>query len=111
MQNNKAQMFLLRGGALYWSSSEPASAADLSLYLETSIDVNQEGYFYKKVAQLESDEQATFVVDDRTTSNTKNIQLRWIHKDESSGIIKALSYDDIFSTDYEIRWYRYKLGV
>lgn len=111
MQNNKAQMFLLRGGTVYWSNSEPTSAADLSLYLETSIDVNQEGYFYKKVTQLESGEQATFIVDDRTTHNTKHIQLRWIHKDESSGIIKALSYDDIFSADYEIRWYRYKLGA
>lgn len=117
-KNSRTQMFLFRGGTLYWSNSEPTSAADLSLYLGTSFNFmqdfitnNQEGYFYKKVAQLGSGEQATFIVDDRTIHNTKNIQLRWIHKDESSGIIKALSYDDIFSTDYEIRWYRYKLGA
>lgn len=44
-------------------------------------------------------------------ANTKVVQLRWIHKDENTGIIKAMSFnDDIDTTKYEIRWYRYRAG-
>ena len=49
---------------------------------------------------------------DRTVENKKAVFLRWIHKDETSGIIKTVDYDDeYFLSDYEIRWYMYQLGA
>lgn len=47
----------------------------------------------------------------RAANNKKNIFLRWIHKDDSSDIIKTVEYDDTFTSEYKIFWYRYKLGA
>lgn len=47
----------------------------------------------------------------RDRQNTKNIFLRWIHKNENTDLIKTAQYDDSFLSDYKIFWYRYKLGA
>lgn len=45
-------------------------------------------------------------------NNTKEINLRWIHQDENSNIVKALNDNEIEGlTNYEVRWYKYKLGA
>ena len=46
----------------------------------------------------------------RKESNLKEIELRWIHKDEESGYITTISENKI-PPNYEVRWYRYKLGA
>jgi hypothetical protein len=40
--------------------------------------------------------------------NHKEVQLRWVHKDEKKDFI-SVGLDDK-NMDYEIRWYRYELG-
>jgi len=42
------------------------------------------------------------------SSNHKRLELRWIHK-TNNGLFKSVSEND--ALDYEIRWYRYKLGA
>lgn len=45
-------------------------------------------------------------------NNTKIIQLRWVHKDLETEVIKTLSVDDEIDTnEYEIRWYKYRAGA
>lgn len=46
----------------------------------------------------------------RPTQNYKNIMLRWIHKDSSTGIIKPVDEKN-FPGGYKVYWYRYKLGA
>ena len=41
-------------------------------------------------------------------NNNKNISLRWLHKAPNGDFISITKEDDI---DFELRWYRYKLGA
>ena len=49
-------------------------------------------------------------IDERNNANLKEIELRWIHRDEETGYIATVEQNKI-PADYEIRWYRYKLGA
>lgn len=70
----------------------------------SSIDMT-----YNRLGIGETNETA---MEDLDVRNTKIIQLRWLHKDEDTGIIKVLSFDDDIDTSkYEIRWYRYQAGL
>ncbi len=53
---------------------------------------------------------ATGEQQNRDEDNKKTIQLRWIHKDTNTDIIKAVE-DDVLPENYEIRWYRYQAGA
>lgn len=52
----------------------------------------------------------TYTYSVRPYQNLKNILLRWIHKDNSTGIIKSVD-EATFPAGYEVRWYRFKLGA
>lgn len=66
-----------------------------------------------------NDEQAIlYTLDSKTylakdgvaeTENTKTVRLRWLHRFENDEI-KVIT-DDTLLEDYEIRWYRYKIGA
>lgn len=67
--------------------------------------VTLDGYEYHK--NLIKNEETT--ISDRDTNNKKIIYLRWIYKNIEQDTIKTMQPDEI-PADYEIRWYRYKLG-
>lgn len=46
----------------------------------------------------------------RALSNMKTIALCWVHKDKEKDLIKTILPSEFSTEDYEIRWYRYKLG-
>ena len=69
--------------------------------------------YYKYPIPTEADPNS------RNIANKKIISLQWIHKDEKTGIIKvvqpSVEGDSVtfheFVNDYEIRWYRHKIGA
>ena len=65
----------------------------------------EQGFIYTKTVSTNEDAAG------RDRKNTKNIFLRWIHKNENTDLIKTAQYDDSFLSDYRIFWYRYKLGA
>ena len=67
---------------------------------QMSVDKNSDNFYYKQLNNYEI----------RNENNTKKIFCRWIHKNETSKVIKALMQEEL-PEDYEIRWYRYKLGL
>ena len=116
-RNNTTALYLQHGGVLYWSTTEPNKDSDLVLYTDdwTAFETNyisqsNPGYFYKKKVSNQIENGAIFITFERVKHNKKIIQLRWIHKN-NDGVIKALTYDDNFDTEYEIRWYRHHLGA
>lgn len=71
--------------------------------------------FQHDSAQLICDNSLIYVKDydgsgTRNSYNHKHIQLRWIHKNTETNIIKTI-LDDAVPKDYEIRWYRAKIGA
>lgn len=62
---------------------------------------NSSTSYHKKMASGESET-------DRDNANKKIITLRWIHKDDVSGLIHIIDQGSV-PTDYEIQWYRYNL--
>lgn len=67
-----------------------------------SVDKNKNNFYYKRLTENPTDI--------RNENNIKKIFCRWIHKNETSKVIKALMQEEL-PEDYEIRWYRYKLGL
>ena len=49
-------------------------------------------------------------LEDRDAENHKEIILRWVHKYETNDTVKVVSDAD-FPKNYEVRWYRFKLGA
>lgn len=67
-----------------------------------SLEVKGSSIYRKKLANLET-------VTARDAANERQVRIHWIHKDDTSGLIQLVE-DDNMPTDYEIRWYRYRLG-
>ena len=67
-----------------------------------SLEVKGSSIYRKKLANLEA-------VTARDAANERQVRIHWIHKDDTSGLIQLVE-DDNMPTDYEIRWYRYRLG-
>lgn len=62
--------------------------------------------------ELYSFNETLFNKTNDNNSNSKNIHLRWIHQYETSNVVKALTNNEIAGLEnYEVRWYRYKLGA
>lgn len=62
--------------------------------------------------ELYSFNETLFNKTNDNSSNSKNIYLRWIHQYETSNVVKALTNSEITGLEnYEVRWYRYKLGA
>ena len=76
---------------------------------DTAIIMTSDSSTYKKQIYLNENSQ-DIDEDARTTYNTKKIGVRWIHKDYTTEIIKAIQPSE-FPEGYEVRWYRYKLGA
>lgn len=83
-------------------------------YLCLGISVNE---FEEDQATLMTANSLTYYKGDAKTTNViqrlnanqKLIGLRWVHKDIENDIIKTVEPNE-FPDNYEIRWYRYKLG-
>lgn len=75
-------------------------------YISLGYDIEE---FDKEMIQIYTLNPLAFNVEaDPETKNYKEIQLRWIHK-QDDGTFKSISEAD--KLDYEIRWYRYQLGA
>lgn len=62
--------------------------------------------------ELYSFNETLFNKTNDNNSNSKDIYLRWIHQYEASNVVKALINSEIAGLEnYEVRWYRYKLGA
>lgn len=62
--------------------------------------------------ELYSFNETLFNKTNDNNSNSKDIYLRWIHQYETSNVVKALANNEIAGLEnYEVRWYRYKLGA
>ena len=62
--------------------------------------------------ELYSFDETLFNKTNDNNSNSKDIHLRWIHQYETSNVVKALTNSEIVGLEnYEVRWYRYKLGA
>lgn len=62
--------------------------------------------------ELYSFDETLFNKTNDNNSNSKDIHLRWIHQYETSNVVKALTNSEIAGLEnYEVRWYRYKLGA
>ena len=62
--------------------------------------------------ELYSFNETLFNKTNDNSSNSKNIYLRWIHQYETSNVVKALTNNEIAGLEnYEVRWYKYKLGA
>lgn len=65
--------------------------------------------FYKTLKSPDPEVENDTSEKRRLRENLKKIHLRWIHKDENTGIIRLVEEDE-YPEDYEIRWYRWALG-
>ena len=79
--------------------------SDFNADIATIISGSKSTY-YKLTAPGENDTD----IEQRTHSNIKELQLRWVHKDAESGTIATVQANEL-PKDYSIQWYRYKLGA
>lgn len=79
--------------------------SDFNADIATIISGSSSTY-YKLTAPGENDTD----IEQRTHSNIKKLQLRWVHKDAESGTIATVQANEL-PKDYSIQWYRYKLGA
>lgn len=75
-----------------------------NVYVSLGYDVSQ---FDTEMIQIYTLDRTSYIRENKDYDNAKQIQLRWIHKQED-GTFKSITLDD--DLDYEIRWYRYELG-
>lgn len=77
------------------------------VYITLGYDVSE---FDDEMVRIYSLNSPTYVATAEEGQNNKLIGLRWIHKLED-GNFKSIKQEDILPYDYEVRWYRYKLGA
>lgn len=85
--------------------TKPQSTSNLfvnDIYICVGYDVND---FTDEKIQIYSLNSSTYI--EEAKDNKKLLQLRWIHKQED-GSFKSITADD--KLEFEVRWYRYKLG-
>lgn len=76
------------------------------VYVSLGYDANE---FNEEMVQIYTlDSTAYSRMASPLTNNHKQVQLRWIHKQED-GSFKSITMSDS-DMDYEVRWYRYELG-
>lgn len=77
------------------------------VYITLGYDVSE---FDDEMVRIYSLNSPTYVATAEEGQNNKLIGLRWIHKLED-GNFKSIKEEDTLPYDYEVRWYRYKLGA
>lgn len=75
------------------------------VYISLGYDVNE---FDSEQVHIYTLDSTTYVKTKDQLTNSKDVQLRWIHKVDNDKFISVTEKDDL---DYEIRWYRYQLGA
>lgn len=84
--------------------TKPQSTSNLfvnDIYICVGYDIND---FTDEKIQIYSLNSSTYTEE---AKDNKKLQLRWIHKQED-GSFKSITAND--NLDFEVRWYRYKLG-
>ena len=84
--------------------TKPQSTSNLfvnDIYICVGYDIDD---FTDEKVQIYSLNSSTYTEE---AKDSKKLQLRWIHKQED-GSFKSITADD--ELDFEVRWYRYKLG-
>lgn len=81
-------------------STEEFSNDTISLITDSSL------FYYKHIPSENYENN----LNNRIDNNRKVINARWLHKDIVTNTIKTVEQDE-FPIDYELRWYRYKLGA
>lgn len=84
--------------------TKPQSTSNLfvnDIYIYVGYDIDD---FTDEKVQIYSLNSSTYTEE---AKDSKKLQLRWIHKQED-GSFKSITADD--ELDFEVRWYRYKLG-
>lgn len=75
------------------------------VYISLGYDISE---FDSEQAYIYTLDSTTYAKTKDDITNSKQVQLRWIHKTEDNNFISVTEKHDL---DYEIRWYRYCLGA
>jgi hypothetical protein len=78
-----------------------------NIYIGLGYDLNS---FDSDLVNLYTFDTTTYIKTKDETENEKTIHLRWIHIDDNDNPIDVYK-DDSSMGEYEIRWYKYKLGA
>jgi hypothetical protein len=89
-------------GVLY-----PANLFTQEVYIGLGYDLNS---FDDDFASLYTFNTSTYIKLKSDEENKKTVNLRWIHIDDNGTPIDVYK-DDSSLGDYDIRWYRYRLGA
>lgn len=121
----KIEIYFYQNGDFYDKQGNLISAVDAfqnrlwenlyvdNLYLCLGYDINTLTEDYVEIFTQDSNDYArstvaTETVEDVNAKNKKTIQTRWVHINDEGTPVDMSKSDD---TNYQIRWYRYRIGA
>lgn len=82
---------------------------DIEVYLGEDLSTYSSDYIRIYTADTKSYKRSTALETDNSERNKKNIKLRWVHIDKDGKPVDMINNGA--ALNYEIRWYRYKVGA